>query len=143
MEFRKFTAEDYPEYSSWFEDVQLQKALGPIDEEWLNYVLNDEEEGMELAVVSESKLVAVVGTTLPHDQYAYRIITGIAVKPALRSQGLGSKVLVKFLEEVQLEAGEYWVSYVEKSNVCGQAFFEKHAWTKFEEEDMFRYEYRA
>ncbi|WP_020568368.1 GNAT family N-acetyltransferase [Neolewinella persica] len=141
MEFRKFTAADYPDYSSWFNDPQLQRALGPIDEEWLNHILNDDEEGMELAVFLDSKLVAVVGITLPHDQYDYRVITGIGVKPALRNQGLGSKVLLQLLEEVQLEAGCFWVSYVEKFNFCGQAFFEKHEWMKFEEEEMYRYTY--
>ncbi len=144
LSLHPFQESNYPAYKSWYQDPQLNKALGPIDEEWLNHILHS-DEGQELAVFSGSELVAVVGITNTHKDYDFRAITNIAVKPALRNQGLGSQVLALLLKEVPLEAGEFWVAYVDYDNPSAQAFFAKEGWQRIEEEgeDMLRFEFRG
>ena len=47
LEFRRFQEEDYPEYASWFTDPELNRRLGPIDQDWLEAVLcESESEGV-------------------------------------------------------------------------------------------------
>lgn len=136
-----FQKSNYTEYKSWYKDPQLQKALGPLDEEWLNHILHS-DEGRELAVFSGTELVAVVGITSAHEDWDYRVITNIAVKPALRYRGLGRRVLALLFRKIALETGEYWVAYVEFDNPSAQAFFAKAGWERVEEEDMLRFAFR-
>jgi len=141
LSFREFQASDFPEYKSWFQDEQLDAALGPMDEEWLAYILQD-QKGAEFAVRAGSELVAVVGVTRMAEQAGYEVITDFAVKPALRGTGVGSKVLLQLLEEIPLRESQYWVAYVERTNDVAQHFFTRHGWRRVEE-DMIRYEYRV
>lgn len=142
LDVRRFEKSDYEEYKSWFQDEQLQQALGSIDEEWLDHILHVDGQ-TEFAVFLGEGMVAVVGVTYPISKEEYYVISNIAIKPSLRNQGLGSKVLMQLLKEAQLKKYEFWVSYVEKTNACGQAFFEKHRWSRIEEEEMIKYEYRG
>lgn len=137
-----FKKTNYSTYKSWHKDHQLNKALAPLDKEWLNHILHN-DKGRELAIFSDAELVAVVGITNAHEDHDFRAITNIAVKPTLRNQGLGRNVLAMLFEEVSLEAGGYWVAYVDYDNPGAQAFFTKEGWTRIEEVDMIRFEFRG
>ncbi len=63
---RRFDSNCFAEYRSWFADEQLNRVLGPLDDEWLDCVLNEEpasqfvfheNEGM-VAVAGISRLIA-------------------------------------------------------------------------------------
>ncbi|WP_187360162.1 hypothetical protein [Chitinolyticbacter meiyuanensis] len=58
MLLRHFAASDFPEYCRWFGDAELNAQLGPMDEEWLAYVLAD-RDGTQYSVVHDGALVAV------------------------------------------------------------------------------------
>ncbi len=136
--FSNFGKEHFEDYKSWFEDAHLNQALGGIDEEWLSHVLYD-KEGVELAVMQDDSLVAVVGVVLPKTNHNFYTITNMAVKPGMTRRGLGSLILARLLNLYVLKPGEYWGAYVEYSNIKAQRFFEKNNWKRIDEDDMIRY----
>ena len=141
FEFRKFTRADYQAYKSWFNNNALKKTLGDIDEEWLDYIMKD-EEGIELTVSKNGELVCVIGLIYPNAKESSYIITNIAVKPLLKNKGLGTKILTQLIEKTELKQNEYWAAYVEMSNLNGHRFFEKNDWKRMEgDDDMVRYEF--
>ncbi len=140
--FTTFSKEHYPIYQSWFSDAVLQKALGKLDKEWLNYVLTD-KSGTEWAVFEKNQLIAVIGVTHPIQTHNYYVISNIAINPTLKRQGLGSKILQLLLQQMPLKKGQYWVSYVEPDNTIAQQFFIKNNWiNKGIVDGMFQYEQR-
>ncbi|MGB3798898.1 MAG: GNAT family N-acetyltransferase [Lewinella sp.] len=142
LEFRPFRKEDFIEYKSWYAEKQLDRWLGPMDAKWLEYVMND-TDGREFAILREDMLIAVVGIDLPQRGEEYSAITDMAVRPELRNQGLGGRVLSRLLQEVPLSKGEYWACYVEPDNAGARRFFTRQGWQAFsEEEGMVRFEYR-
>ena len=40
MTFAKFIQTDFPEYKSWYNDTELNMRLGPMDDDWLEHVMN-------------------------------------------------------------------------------------------------------
>ncbi len=138
FEFRKFIRQYFNEYCNWFKDKELKNTLGYIDEEWLNFILKD-EEGIELAVFQDNKLICVIGLNYPDEMNKSYTITNIAVKPNLKNKGIGSEILLELLKKYQLNEDEYWVSFVDLKNKNGQRFFEKNGWMKYIEKDMIKY----
>ena len=95
---KRFQPEHYAEYASWFADPELNRRLGPIDADWLEAVLSQpEREGMTWAALRGAELVAVVETALDPERRLPAVITAIATRPALRRQGIGSRVLAQVL----------------------------------------------
>lgn len=147
LDFKKFKQEDFPEYLGWFQDSELNKRLGPMQEEdeWLTVVLT-EEEGCTYSVFQGHELVSVIGLVYPNKQYPSYCITNIAVKPMLRSRGIGKQVLTKIMTLLPLEKGQYWKAYVDEKNPKATSFFEKNGWRSVsklpENNDMFIFEYR-
>ena len=93
LEFHEFRREDFKTYQSWFADQFLNDSLGPaVDEEWLNFILGD-RTGIQYVVTLNREMVAVVGLVKPKVDFAFWTITDIAVKPALRKQGIASRVV--------------------------------------------------
>ncbi len=138
LEFRKFETQDFLEYKAWFEDSKLKQAIGFVDEDWLKHILQD-KEGVELAVLIESELIAVIGIKFPSENNKSYAITNIAVKPNLRNSGIGSRVLNALLDRTKLLDGEFWICYVDFKNKTAQQFFEKNGWKKYPEDDMVKY----
>ena len=94
LEFRRFRQNHYPEYASWFVDPELNRWLGPMGTDWLDAVLSEpESEGATWAVFRSEELVAVVETGFDPQDPSLATIRGIATKPALRRQGIGTAVL--------------------------------------------------
>lgn len=144
---KKFKKEDYPEYFSWFQDPDLNKRLGPMEEEdeWLDYALNEEDGGTYSLFLNE-KLVAVIGIAYPDKEDAIYVITSIAVKPSLRSKGIGQQVLKKIIKLHPLTQGQSWIAYVDEKNPNAKLFFENNGWrcksTPPENNNMFAFEYK-
>lgn len=142
FEFRKFSRAEYEEYDSWFENKDIQKSLGYIDEEWFEYI-NNNKKGIELAVFQDNILIAVIGLAYPNAEDSSYFITNMAVKPTLQNRGLGSQILKTLIDKTDLKPNEFWAVNVFKFNIKAQRFFEKNTWKKMGEieEDMIQYEY--
>jgi RimJ/RimL family protein N-acetyltransferase len=99
LQFRRFQQEDYAEYAAWFVDPELNRRLGPMDQEWLDATLTQmEEKGVTWAVFREQELVAVIETAFDPTEPGLAAITALAIKPNLRRQGIGTAVLQQLLE---------------------------------------------
>ena len=131
LDFRPFSRSDYPEYLSWFEDERIDAALGPLDKEWLEYILST-NEGADYAVYSENDLVAVIGILIATKDRPYSVITNLAVDPRLFRTGIGSAVLAALYRLHPLQLVNRWVAYVAEENRGTQKFFEKNRWVRLE-----------
>src|SRR5688572_11054052 len=100
LELRPFAAEDFAEYASWFADPDLNRYLGPMDEECLELMTaGGEVPGDETwAVLRAGELVAVVVALIDADDRSTYMITAVATKPALRGQGIGPAALQHVFE---------------------------------------------
>lgn len=126
MHFRPFLRDDFAEYRAWYDDPQLNEQLGPMDEEWLEYVLAD-RGGEQLCFFEESRLVAVIGLAEDPDVDAW-VISDIAVNPALRGQGIGRRALQLLLEHPRYRRRRIWQAYVTEDNPAARAFFARLGW---------------
>src|SRR6266536_791298 len=101
LQLKRFQAEHYAEYVSWFADEELNRRLGPMaetDEPWLAAVLAETgSEAATWAVFRGDEMVAVVEAAYDPENAAWAAITAIATKPALRRQGIGEAVLRRIL----------------------------------------------
>ncbi|MBI2524268.1 GNAT family N-acetyltransferase [Candidatus Peregrinibacteria bacterium] len=127
LRFSKFTAEDFPEYKTWYEDPALNKSLGPMDDKWLDHVMH-ETRGQQYSVFLEKELVAVMGILLPDAEHPAYYITDFALKPSLRNQGIGSEVLEELRKLYTLKPGETWRTFIDERNPRARAFFERNGW---------------
>lgn len=98
LEFRRFQKDDFPEYTSWFMDPELDRRLGPIDQEWLDAVLSKKEsEGVAWTVLRDKEMVALIETVFDPQGHLPAGIAAIAINPGLRRQGIGTAVLERIL----------------------------------------------
>lgn len=128
LDFILFEKADFPEYLSWYKDPDLNKQLGPMEEndEWLSTL--DNEEGCTYSVFQHKKLVAVIGIVFPDTDYPHYCITNIAIKPTLRSKGIGKKVVEKIMQLHQPKKGQSWIAHVDEKNPRAKLFFENNGW---------------
>ena len=117
LTFKRFGRQHYPEYAAWFIDPELNHALGPMDEEWLDAILAEtEEEGITWAVFRDGEFVAVIETRFDPQKVLPAAITALAVKPALRRQGIGRAVLEKLLADHHMQGRGSHLCYIHKDN---------------------------
>lgn len=138
--FKKFEVEHYEEYKSWFDDPSIKDALYDIDEEWLDYVLN-EKGGVEYAVFYEDQLIAVVGVQFPDEDHPFYVMNNLAINPAYFRKGVGTMVLDRLFQMHPIEKSTWWVTYVEEKNRAAQDFFTKNGWSASmdDEDDMIQF----
>jgi RimJ/RimL family protein N-acetyltransferase len=98
-----------------------------MDEEWLEHVLH-ETDGRQYSVFRGEELIAVIGIKFPTAQYPAYYITDFAMKPHLRSKGIGSEVLSELVRLHPLSMGQTWRAFVDIRNPRARAFFEKNEW---------------
>lgn len=127
LRLSKFAEEDFPEYRSWYDDAELNLRLGPMDDEWLECVLN-ETDGRQYSVFEDEELVAVIGVTFPAADHPACFITDLAVKPSRRRHGIGSRVLAELMTLHRLEPGQTWNAVVDVKNAGARRFLEKNGW---------------
>ncbi|MFF2622351.1 GNAT family N-acetyltransferase [Oerskovia jenensis] len=134
LSVRAFTADDYPWLQAWYQDPVLDEELGPLDDEWLEYVLAD-ETGEELVVLADGVPVAVVGIVWANGGNAAHAVTDVAVDPARRGTGLGRTALDQVVAHVEREAPDGWVAFVDRENLAAFAFFSALGWEHAAEPD--------
>ena len=134
LQFSKFKAQDFPEYKSWYQDEELNRQLGPMDEEWLNAVLT-EKDGIQYSIFHNENLVAVVGIKYPMKNYPFYCITDIAVHPQQKRKGIASHIIQQLIQLHPLKKGETWRAYVTPDNKSAQAFFDRMSWQQITPEE--------
>jgi len=153
LDFKIFKIEDFPEYLSWYQDPELNKHLGPMeeDDEWLTYLLNQQKgltefDGCTYSVFQNKKLVCVIGVEYPDDENPTCGISSFAVNPIFKRKGIGKKSLQKLLKLHPLKKGEYWIASVGEKNPKAKLFFENNGWKCVaeppENNNMYLFEYR-
>ena len=126
MEIRFFRESDFETFADWFADEKLNAELGPIDQEWLDYILA-EEPPSQFACLINNELVAVVGIChAKNETDNHFVITDIAVAPKLKRTGLGSKALREVINRVN--PTHSWLAYVDHENVQAHHFFQSQGW---------------
>ena len=126
LQFRRFQLEYYAEYAAWFVDPELNRHLGPMDQDWLAAVLSEPESmGMTWAVFRDNEMVAVVETFFDSENDSAAVITALAAKPNLRRQGIGTAVLRIILSHHKHKGITKHVVYVSIDNEAGQRCAEK------------------
>ncbi len=124
--YQRFRDATYAEYASWFADPDLNRWLGPMDADWLHAVLSElESEGVTWAVFQGSELVAVVETRFdPHDRCA-AYLRGLAIRPSLRGQGMGTAVVCQLLDCHAGQGITGHTTFISVHNAGSIRFFER------------------
>lgn len=126
---RQFQETDFLDYESWFVDAELNRQLGPIDREWLAYVLAD-SEGAEYSFLLNQELIAVAGVHYPTTEHNYYYITDIAVRPKLRRQGIGKRIIKQLQAQPMLQSVKNWRAGVATNNIAAAKLLESLGWRK-------------
>ena len=126
LQFVAFRREFYEEYLSWFADAELNRHLGPMGEDWLGAVLSEpENEGVTWAVFRGAELVGVASVSYDPENKRPAGITAVAVKPALRGQGIGSEIMREVLARDHARGIREHTGIVSPDNPGAQRFLEK------------------
>ena len=138
LRIRQFLASDFPEYQSWYNDPVLDKALGPMDEDWLEFILKDQTGG-QFSILLEDTLLAVVGIAWSTPTTPQHTITDLAVHPNYRRKGLGKRSLQLLMQYVESSEDQKWIAWVDPQNQNALQFLLGLGWQvekKNEEEEM-------
>lgn len=127
MQLRKLRREDWQWIQQWFQDDVLNDELGPLDEEWLDHVLN-EVEGVQLVAESRGRPVGLIGCIWGNGKELPHAITDIAVASDLRRTGLGQRVVAGVLNWEGHPSARSWVAYVMPDNDRACRFFTHIGW---------------
>ena len=126
LNFRRFQAGDFAMYKAWFADPELERWLGPLDDEWLAAVLSERASDRATWLISDGETpVAVVETALHPDNASLAAVTGLAVKPDRRGQGVGTAVLQEVLALHRREGRLEHLAYINEDNWLAQRCFER------------------
>ena len=80
LNFRRFQAGDFAMYKAWFADPELERWLGPLDDEWLAAVLSERASDRATWLISDGETpVAVIETSLHPENESLAAVTGLAV----------------------------------------------------------------
>ncbi|MFF8818163.1 GNAT family N-acetyltransferase [Leucobacter sp. NPDC015123] len=150
---RRMVRDDWEWIHQWFEDETLNTELGPLDNEWLEHVLT-ENDGVELVIEAAhpatGKLapIALVGVVwgapeadpragggaedaVTGDRAAEtgHAITDLAIDPARRGFGLGRTAINATMAWPDHPATDSWIAFVDQENEGARRFFEAIGWT--------------
>ncbi|MFI5435157.1 GNAT family N-acetyltransferase [Rhodococcus baikonurensis] len=123
---RLMTRANWPWIQRWYEDETLDRELGPLDDEWLEYVLAT-HSGVQLVVLDGVDPVALVGCAWDPNGHEHGI-TDLAIDPRRRRNGLGRATIdcVRSWPEHPPTTG--WVAFVDQGNEPAYRFFSELGW---------------
>jgi len=119
--------DDWAWIQEWYTDPVLDRELGPLDEDWLEFVLAD-HDGAQLVVEEDGEPVALVGVAWGHDALPHAI-TDLAVAPERRREGLGRRVVHAVQGGERIPEERAWEAYVDPGNAPAAAFFLSIGWS--------------
>ena len=126
--------EDWSWIQEWYADPVLDHELGPLDDEWLEFVLG-EHDGAQLVVEEDGGPVALVGVAWGHDDLPHAI-TDLAVDPGRRGEGIGRRVVPAVQGSEAVPDDRPLEAYVDPGNVPAAAFFRAIGWSPLGLEDQ-------
>ncbi|MEH3128969.1 MAG: GNAT family N-acetyltransferase [Mycolicibacterium neoaurum] len=131
---RRIVRADWQWIAAWFGDEELNRRLGPLDEEWLEHVLA-ESAGVQLVITdADGAPVGLAGCAWgPSD--GVHAITDLAVCPWRRRSGLGREVLSAVLSWGDHPPTRGWVAFVDPDNRAAVEFFVAAGWHVDGDED--------
>ena len=133
FEFQELSEQEFELYKTWFEDEELNRALGPMKEEtwelWQSY-RTPEEPCIELSIHLSSNLIGVVHVSLSSNTFPQHCILAIAIHPSQKGKGLGSQILKQLMELAWFDKSKTWIAHVDEKNKGGIRFFEKNGWER-------------
>lgn len=107
-------------------DPELERWLGPLDDEWLVAVLSEHAADGATWLISDGETpVAVVETSLHPEDESLVAITALAVKPGLRGQKIGAAVLQEVLALYRREGRLEHLAYIREDNETARRCFER------------------
>lgn len=144
LKFRPSHQESFLIYKSWFTDKELNRQLGPMDnetwEKWQEYI--EIEQSEEIAAYQNDELVGVVDinlSTIDHPEYC---ITAIATKPQKKKMGIATAIIAFLIKSGNFTDSNIWIAHIDPENMAAIRFFEKQGWNvRGMENDMITYEF--
>lgn len=115
IQFRRFQPSDRDWLVVWFQDEWLYRALGPLDDEWFECILNS-SDGVQLVAEINHHPIGLVGITWATFTNPHHGITDLAVAPPLRFQGLGRLILAEAIKWPEHPPTNEWIAYVAEEN---------------------------
>ena len=100
------------------------------NDEWLQDVLSEQPGSIDYSVLTGDTLVAVVGLYLPKVDYPHFVLANLAVKPSLRGQTIGKRVIEEVVKRHSSSPGQSWFVFVDKENGSACRLFMKCGWEK-------------
>lgn len=134
LAIRRMVRGDWTWIAAWFADPVLDRELGPLDDDWLEYVLA-EAEGAQLVLSDADGPVALVGCVWDPDGIEHGI-TDIAVDPARRGERIGRRAVDAVVAWPGHPAGERWVAFVDPENLAAFRFFTALGWRHEGRDDL-------
>lgn len=129
LDVRRIARADWEWISAWFDDAELDRWLGPMDQEWLEHVLSD-REGVQLVVESgEGVPVALMGCAWDPSGTRHGV-TDIAVNPRLRRSGIGRQSLAAAITWDAHPPTDGWMAFVDPDNDAAFHFFSTAGWSR-------------
>lgn len=117
VQLRLFQRDDWAWITRWFQDEWLNRALGPMDRDWLDHVLQD-RCGVQLVAMSAGMPLGCIGVVWGDAEHSFHTITDLAVDPAQRRQGWGRAVLSAAMLWDGHPPTPSWVAYVDPKNAA-------------------------
>lgn len=142
MKLRRLVREDWAWIQDWFRDPKINQELGPLDLEWLEFVMN-EDDGIQLVALEDNQPVALIGCAWHPEAHELHGITDIAVSPAYKKQGLGRNALFETIKWPGHPPCGGWKAFVSPQNAEAEAFFSSVGWKNAGlDDEMHRFELR-
>lgn len=127
LDVRRVMRADWGWIAAWFGDEELDRRLGPLDEEWLDHVLSV-SDGVQLVITAaDGAPVGLVGCAWDPAGGAHAI-TDLAVCPWRRRSGLGRRVLASVLTWEGHPPTQQWIAFVDPDNRPAFDFFTSAGW---------------
>lgn len=143
MEIRRIHATDWDWIQQWFQDEDLNRELGPLDQEWLEHVLN-QSDGVQLVAEQNGQPIGLIGCAWGDGRNLPHAITDIAVAPPLRGNGQAGAMLEAVLAWPGHPPCRKWVAFVFPENQRACRFFTRLGWEHVDFADgMNEFEYKC
>lgn len=143
IELREIGENDWSWLINWFRDPWLNRELGPLDQAWLQHVINN-SDGVELVAEISEQPIGMIGIAWADNTHPFHGITDLAISPKLRRRGLGRRVLKQAMKWPGHPPTKGWIAFVNKENTPSARLLLSVGWREDGIQDgMKRFKYTA
>lgn len=127
ISLRNVEPKDWFWIETWFQDDRLNRQLGPVDTEWLDHVLAA-TDGVHLVAIELGKPIGLIGIVWATPEHPFHGITDLAVRPGLRREGYGRRILSEVLTWHGHPDISRWVAFVALDNEPAINLLQSSGW---------------